>query len=61
MQEVYSLIILSLYFITLAGLDFATTLDFKALISLGFEAGFKATLRAAIELIFNTATEDLIF
>ena len=61
MQEVYNLVVLFLYLVTLAGLDFTTALSFKALIDLGFEAGFKATLGAAIRLIFNTAVEDLVF
>ena len=43
-REVYSLIILPLYLITSASLDFITTLNFKALINLDFRAGFRATL-----------------
>ena len=61
MQKVYSLIILSLYLIILAGLDFITTLDFKALIDLDFRVDFRATLEAAAGLIFNTIIKDLVF
>ena len=61
MREVYSLIVLSLYLIILASLDFATALDFKAFINLDFRVGFRATSGAAIRLIFSTIIEDLIF
>ena len=46
---------------TLVNLGFATALGFKALIDLGFKAGFRATLRAATGLIFSATVEDLVF
>ena len=60
MQGVYSLVILFLYFIILANLDFITTLSFKAFIDLDFKAGFKATLKVIIKLIFNIIIEALV-